>query len=161
MSEEQLRRQLYDSYKNRAILYYRIFDELRRELGAEKATEILGRAIYQRGAEIGRKKYASFGPNDLAGLKEAFLGGIPDDGRMFSPEVLRCDAEGLDIKFRRCPLKEAWLESGLPEEEVATICRIAAVIDNGTFEAAGFRFSSDTFQPGGDGCCYLHIRPGE
>lgn len=160
MSEEQLRRQLYDSYKNRAILYYRIFDELRGELGEEKATELLGRAIYKRGDEIGRKKYASFGPNDLLGLKEAFVGGIPDDGRMFSPEVLRCDAEALDIKFHRCPLKEAWLEAGLPEDEVAAICRIAAVIDNRTFEAAGFRFSAETFQPGGDGCCYLHIRPG-
>ena len=161
MSEETLRNQLYDSFKNRAILYYLIFDEIRKELGAERAEEILGRAIYRRGTQKGREKYSRYGPNDLAGLKKAFLDGMPDEGRMFQPEVIRSDAEGLDVKFHGCPLRDAWQEAGLPDEEVATICRIAARVDNGTFEAAGFQFSADTWQPGGDGCCYLHIRPGE
>ncbi len=161
MSEEALRRQLYDAFKNRAILYYLIFDEIRKELGAEKAEQIMGRAIYRRGVQKGKQKYAQFGPADLAGLKEAFLGGIPDDGRMFQPEVIRSDAEGLDIKFHGCPLRDAWQEEGLPDEEVATICRIAARVDNGTFEGAGFQFHADTWQPGGDGCCYLHIQPGK
>ncbi len=67
---------------------------------------------------------------------------------------------GLDIKFHDCPLRNAWREEGLPDEEIATLCRIAARIDNGTFEAAGFEFSADTWQPGEEGCCYLHIRPG-
>lgn len=158
--EDQLRRQLYDSFKNRAVLYYLIFDEMRQELGADKAAEILSRAIYRRGAQKGKQKYAKFGPDDLAGLQKAFIEGLPDEGRMFQPELIRSDAEGLDIKFHACPLREAWQEEGLPDEEVATICRIAARIDNGTFEAAGFEFSADTWQPGGDGCCYLHIRPG-
>jgi hypothetical protein len=160
MSEEQLRRELYDSFKNRAHLYYVIFDELRRELGAEKAEQILARAIYRRGTEKGQK-YAAYAPSDLAGLQAAFVGGIPDDGRMFKPEVLRSDADALDIKFHGCPLRDAWQESGLAEEEVATMCRIAARVDNGTFESAGFQFSADTYQPNGEGCCYLHIRPGK
>ena len=88
MSEETLRRQLYESYKNRARIYYLIFDELRRELGAERAEALLMRAIYRRGEEIGRAKYGQFAPGDLAGLKAAFLDGIPDGGRMFQPEVL-------------------------------------------------------------------------
>ncbi len=157
MSDKELRRQLYDSFKNRAILYYLIYDELRTELGAEKAEEILKRAIYRRGAQKSTK-YAPFAPSDLEGLRESFLGGIPDEGQMFQPEVLRCDGEALDIKFHGCPLRDAWLEEGLPEEEVATMCRIAARVDNGTFESAGFDFSADTWQPGGEGCCYLHIR---
>ena len=37
---------------------------------------------------------------------------VPDGGRMFEPEVTRADAGGVDIKFHRCPLKEAWLEAG-------------------------------------------------
>ncbi|NQT36256.1 MAG: L-2-amino-thiazoline-4-carboxylic acid hydrolase [Planctomycetes bacterium] len=160
MSEEKFRQQLYDSFANRAHLYYLIFDEMRAELGEARAAEIMKRAIYKRGRQKG-KKYAPFAPGDFEGLKEAFVGGIPDNGAMFSPEVLRCDAEGLDIKFKRCPLKEAWLESGLAEDEVAKICAIAATVDNGTFESAGFEFSADTFEPGGDGCCYLHIRPGK
>lgn len=160
MSEEQLRRQLYDSFKNRAMIYYSIFDELRAELGADRAEELLSRAIRRRGELKGIENYAQFAPNDLAGLKDAFMAGIADDGRMFQPEVMRSDADALDIKFHACPLRDAWLESGLPDEDVATLCRIAAQIDDGMFEAAGFGFSADTWQPGGEGCCYLHIRPG-
>lgn len=156
---DQLRGQLYESFKNRAVLYWLIFDELRQELGSERAEAILQRAIYRRGAEKGQQ-LASYGPRDLAGLRQAFLGGIPDEGRMFAPEVLRADADALDIKFHRCPLREAWQEIGLPDPEVATLCRIAARIDNGTFEAAGFNFTADTWQAGGEGCCCLHIRPG-
>lgn len=158
MSEEQLRTELYGSFQNRAVLYYLIFSELRDEVGAEKAEEIMKRAIYKRGVQKGAK-YSEYAPGDFEGLKEAFVGGIPDNGAMFKPEVERCDPQGLDIKFHGCPLRDAWMEMGLPDEDVATICRIAARIDNGTFEGAGFEFTADTWQPGGDGCCYLHIRP--
>jgi hypothetical protein len=101
-----------------------------------------------------------FAPRDLDGLRQAFLANLPDEGAMFAPEVVRCDTEGLDIKFHCCPLKQAWLDAGLTQEEVATLCRIAGQVDNGTFEAAGFRFHAETYQPGGEGCCFLHIRPG-
>jgi hypothetical protein len=159
MSEETLRRQLYDSYKNRARIYYLIFDELRQQLGPEQAEALMMRAIYRRGVELGRAKFAQFAPSDLAGLEAAFLDGIPDNRRMFGPEVLRSGADAVDIKFHACPLREAWQEAGLSDEEVATLCRIAARIDNGTFEGAGFSFSADTWQSGGgDGCCCLHIR---
>jgi hypothetical protein len=161
MSEETLRRQLYESFKNRAMIYYLIFDELRRELGVDRAEAILGQAIYRRGESLGRAKFAEFAPGDLAGLKTAFLDGIPDERRMFQPEVLRSDADGLDIKFHACPLREAWQEAGLSDEEVALLCRIAARIDNGTFEGAGFDFRADTWQPASEGCCRLHIRPGK
>jgi hypothetical protein len=161
MTEENLRRQLYDSFKNRAMIYYLIFDELRDECGQERAEEVLSRAVYRRGAEKGHENFARFAPNDLAGLQQAFLGGIPDEGRMFQPEVLESNGTGIDIKFHACPLRDAWQEAGLSEDEVATLCRIAAHIDNGTFEAAGFKFHADTWQPGGDGCCCLHIQPGK
>ncbi len=161
MSVDPLRRELYDSFKNRAMIYYLIYDELRKECGEEKAEEVLSRAIYRRGEEHGRMKFGSFGPNDMSGLQKAFLEGIPDEGRMFHPEILHSGPEGVDIQFRSCPLRDAWLEAELPPEEVATLCRIAARIDNGTFEGAGFKFHADTWQPKGDGCCRLHIRPGK
>jgi hypothetical protein len=160
MSEEQIRQELVDSFKHRAILYYLIYDEMRKELGPERAEAILSRAIYRRGAEKGKQKYARFGPADLTGLRKAFVGGSADGGRMFQPEVVREDAEGLDVIHHKCPLKDAWQEIGLPDDEVATMCRIAARVDNGTFEAAGFDFFADTWKPGGEGCCCLHIRPG-
>jgi hypothetical protein len=161
MSEEQLRKELYDSFKNRAMIYYLIYDELRAELGAKRAEEILSRAIYRRGETGGRTKYGRFAPSDLAGLKTAFLAGVADEGRMFQPEILRSDADTLDIKFHACPLRDAWLEAKLPAEDAAALCRIASKVDYGTFEGAGFCFSADTWQPGGEGCCYLHIRAGK
>ena len=91
-------------------------------------------------------------------LGRAFVANLPDDGAMFAPEVVRCDAEGLDIKFHRCPLKQAWLDANLAQEEVATLCRIAAQVDSGMFEGAGFRFHADTYRPGAEGCCFLHVR---
>ena len=50
---EKLREELRASFKNRAILYYLIFDELRQELGQDRAAEILMRAIYRRGEQVG------------------------------------------------------------------------------------------------------------
>lgn len=158
MSEEVLREQLYGAYKNRGMMYYHIFQELREEVGDEKAAEIMKQGIYNRGLEIG-KKYSQFAPADLEGLKNAFLAGSADQGKMFQPEVLRCDAKGLDIQMRSCPLKEAYEEAGLSDEEIAMMCDIAAVVDYGTFEGAGFKFFVDTWKPGETGCCRLHIRP--
>ena len=160
MSEEVLREQLYGAYKNRGMMYYHIFQELRKEVGDERAAEIIKRGIYNRGLEMG-KKYEKFGPTDLEGLKDAFLAGSADQGKMFQPEVLRCDTEGLDIQMRSCPLKQGYEEAGLSDEEIARMCDIAAVVDCGTFEGAGFRFFADTWKPGEEGCCRLHIRPGK
>ena len=56
MAEENLRTQLYDSFQNRAVIYYLIFDELRTELGATRAEELLSRAIYRRGQQQGRER---------------------------------------------------------------------------------------------------------
>ena len=160
MSEEVLRRQLYEAFENRAILYWLFYDELSKELGPQRAEEIMSRAIYRRGL-MRSERYREFAPDNLAGLCERFLGGLADGGRMFQPQVLRCDQEALDIKFQACPLRETWQKLGLSDELVATLCRIAAKIDDGTFLGAGFDFSSETWKPGQEGCCFLHIRPGK
>ena len=160
MSEHELRQQLYASFKHRAHLYWLIYDELSKEIGEEKASEVLRRAIYRRGVAVG-SQYAEHAPNDLDGLRQAFLQNIPDDGRMFAAQVEHCDADRLDITLSSCPLKDAWQEAGLNQQQVATMCRIAAEIDLGTFEGAGFAFSAETWQAEADGCCHLHIRPGQ
>jgi len=156
---ERLRGELYAAFKNRALMYRHVFDELRKALGEPQATGLMARAIEARGREIGRQ-FSRYGPADLAGLRDAFIAVVPDEGRMFAPRVQRCDSNALDIALQRCPLKEAWQEAGVPDADVATLCRIAGRVDNGTFEAAGFEFSADTWQPGREGCCHLHIRPG-
>ncbi len=105
--------------------------------------------------------FTEFAPGNLKGLKEAFLNWIPDNGAMFSPEVVKCDAEDLVIQFHSCPLKEAYEEMGLNDEEKEKILAIAAAIDGGLFGNAGFDFSSTTWKPGQSGCCRLHIKPGK
>lgn len=160
MSASKHEEEVRASFKNRALIYLHIYDELAAELGPEKAREIMKRAIYKRGVEVGRA-FQKYAPADMKGLCEAFVGGSPAGGALFEPHVERCDEGGIDLTFRRCPLKEAWLEAGLPEEKVALLCEIAATVDYGTFEGIGFRFTADTYKPGADGCCHLHIRPGE
>ena len=159
MSEESLRRQLLESFKNRALLYALIYDELSQEVGEERAETIMKRAILRRGQQIGQQ-FREYGPDDLSGLCQAFLAIVPDDGRLFQPNVIRCDSQGLDIELQQCPLKTAWEELGLDEAQRETLCRIAGEIDQGTFEAAGFELTVDTWKPGRSGCCHLHIRPG-
>ena len=157
--ENALRDQLYAAFKHRAILYYLIFDELRREVGQEKAIDIMQRAIRRRGEQVGQR-FSQYAPDDLPSLCSAFVDGIPDEGRMFSPKVECCDQNQLDIVLQTCPLRDAWQEIGLSDDETAMMCRIAAAIDEGTFAGAGFSFTAETWTAGADGCCHLHIRPG-
>lgn len=160
MSEAKMREMLVDSMKSRALFYYAFYKEFSAEFGAAKAEEVMKRATYKRGLEIG-KRFARFAPGDMTGLKTAFLEKVPDPEATFNPKVERCDAQGIDILLQGCPLKEAWKEAGLSDAEVAKMCSIAGRVDNGTFEGAGFGFSADTWQPGRSGCCHLHIRPGK
>lgn len=160
MSDENtLRAQLWASFKNRAMIYLEMYRVLSEDLGAERAEALLKKAIYRRGLAIG-EQFARFGPDDLAGLQKAFLGFIPDDGKVFAPQVVASDASRLEIQLTRCPLKEAWQEAGLSDAEVAKMCEIAGVVDNGTFEGAGFAFRSETWQCGREGCCHLFIEKG-
>jgi hypothetical protein len=160
MKEEEMREHLVNAIKARAMFYYALYKEFSAEIGPARTAEIMKRAIYRRGLEIG-KPFRQFGPSDMAGLKGAFLGNIPDPKGTFNPELERCDAAGLDIQLTTCPLKDAWQEAGLTDEEIMTMTEIAGVVDAGTFEGAGFSFKPDTWKPGRRGCCHLHIRPGQ
>jgi hypothetical protein len=155
-----MRNLLIGAIKSRAMFYYAFYKEFSAELGPQKTAEIMKRAIYRRGLEVGQR-FKEFAPGDMEGLKNAFLDFIPDRDATFKPELERCDAAGIDIQFHGCPLKEAWTEAGLSDEEVAIMANIAGHVDNGTFEGAGFEFHAETWQPGRMGCCHLHIRPGK
>ena len=62
------------------------------------------------------------------------------------------------FRVRRCPLKDAWVDAGVDEERLTTLCRIAGAFDRGLFEATGVRFENTTWSPGhGDGCCHIRL----
>lgn len=159
MSEDSLRAQLDAQIRNRALIYLTTYDALVEEIGAARAEAVMKRAIYARGCQVGAA-FKAFAPADIPGLAAAFLKMVPDEGRAFAPDVRRCDAGGLDIKFGSCPLKAAWQDAGVDDAKLEILCRIAGIIDNGTFEEAGFSFAAETWKPGDAGCCFLHVRPG-
>ena len=153
---EQLERELKDAFKNRALIYWAIYDELRTELGAEQATKLLARAIERRGKEAGDALFRDT-PADPQAIGQRFLDVSPADGRLFPTKVRRDEQGGMHIHVQVCPLKEAWEESKLPAADMATICKIAGHFDNGVFEHRGVRFSAETWTEGKSGCCHLHL----
>lgn len=153
------RRDLVGQMKNRALIYKETYDVLAEELGAAKAEELLTRAIYRRGRAMGAG-FAKYAPADLAGLCDAFLGSVPGGTDIFQPELLKKEPAALEIQLHGCPLKDAWREAGLPEDKVATLCRIAGAVDKGLFEGAGFKIENRTWTPGAKGCCFLRILRG-
>ncbi len=155
---EDLRQQLKAALKSRAMLYASLLDELTAEVGAAKAEAIMTRAIHARGAAAGNRFFSSHAPADFEGLRHRFIDFLPDHGRLFDLETLRCDDDGLDLKFHSCPIKEAWQEAGFAPQTMQVLCRIAGSVDVGTFEGAGFAIRNETWQVGGDGCCLLKIR---
>ncbi len=116
------------------------------------------RTIEQRGKEVAAAAFADFGPNDAPAIGEAFLAVSPDGGRMYPTDVERSEPDHIAFKVKRCPLKDAWVEAGVGEEKLATLCRIAGAFDRGLFEATGVRFDNVTWTPGhGSGCCHIAL----
>jgi len=154
---DRLAIELEGSFRNRADLYRLIYQELSQEVGADEAEKILVRAIEKRGREVAKKSFDQFGPNDAQAIGEAFLSVSPDGGRMYPTDVSRCDGS-IGFKVLRCPLKDAWVESGVADEHLATLCRIAGAFDRGLFESTGVRFDNQTWTPGdGARCCIIKL----
>lgn len=154
---ERLSRELDSAFRNRADLYRLFLDELTAELGAERAEAIMTRTIEQRGKEVAAAAFAGFGPNDAPAIGEAFLAVSPDGGRMYPADVER-SADRIAFKVKRCPLKDAWIEAGVGQDKLATLCRIAGAFDRGLFEATGIRFDNVTWTPDhGSGCCHIAL----
>ncbi|RWH08366.1 L-2-amino-thiazoline-4-carboxylic acid hydrolase [Mesorhizobium sp.] len=154
---EKVSRELDSAFRNRGDLYRLFLDELTAELGAEKAEALMIRTIEKRGREVAAAAFAGFGPNDALAIGEAFLSVSPDGGRMYPTDVER-RPNRIAFKVKRCPLKDAWVEAGVGEEKLATLCRIAGAFDRGLFEATGVRFANVTWTPGhGSGCCHIAL----
>ena len=154
---ETLSRELESAFRNRADLYRLFYDELASEYGPEKAEAIMVKVVERRGQEVAAIAFSDFGPTDARRIGEAFLAVSPDGGRMYPTDVERSDTE-ISFKVKRCPLKDAWVEAGVGDEKLATLCRIAGAFDRGLFEATGVRFENVTWTPGhGSGCCHIRL----
>jgi hypothetical protein len=151
-----MHRALEESNKQRAKLYAAIFRVAEKKVGRENAIAILREAIYNWGADQG-DGLKRHGPANFDGIVSDFAG-VPDGGKMFQPDSRMEGPDALRMHMRRCPLKLAWEEAGLPDDDIELFCSIAAEADYGTLERAGFAIDIDTWKPGHDGCCVLHVR---
>lgn len=147
------------AFENRGIMYAYIFDELEAELGIERATELMKRAIFRRGLEVGKRYRAAAQAGDLDEVARLFVEGSPAEGSLFTPTVAEKDADRVVLSMTSCPLADAWRTAGYSEERVDLLCEIAAAVDEGTFEGAGLDLTFlDRQACPGSGACLLELR---
>ena len=131
---------LLNELKNRARIYVHIYRELSKEVGKEKAAEILKRALYERGREKGLLLAARLGEPDLHKMAVSFVEGEMDMDA-FGHEIVQEHSDYILLRLNRCPLVDAWKEAGITSEEQKALCDIAYQIDFGKFEAAGYKLA--------------------
>jgi L-2-amino-thiazoline-4-carboxylic acid hydrolase len=151
---EKLRNDLFMALANRALIYTAILKELRAELGEEKASGVLHRALYSHGMNMAHLLQY---PKDLNGFRDWLLGFLPDGGAMHQPEVVSCDEKEFVVRLHRCPLKEAWRMAGLSREEVEDMCAHADRFDHGFFGSV-FDYTMDSWSKQPDDACVLTFR---
>lgn len=156
----QARAEVRASFENRALIYAHIFDVLAEELGSERATELMTRAIRRRGVEVGAKYRAAARVGDLEEVARIFVEGSPCEGALFEPAVEEpAQAGRIVLRMTSCPLVDAWRAAGYPDERVDLLCEIAAAVDHGTFEGAGLELRFLDRQPCGPASrCLLELR---
>ena len=139
----------------RALLYYNLYKELKKRFGKKEAIVILRNSLFELGREFG-KSLKQFSPNSFDALYKAFAF-APDGGKMFSPKKIKCNKDGLEVKFMSCPLKKTWENLGLSNEDLSILLNCATALDEGTMAEAGFHLDIQTWMPGEEGCCRLKI----
>jgi len=148
---------LKDEIKNRARIYVHIYRELSKEVGRDKAIEILKKALYARGREKGNQLAAKIGKPDLHQLAIAFVEG-KGDMDAFGHEIVQEHADFVLLRLKQCPLVEAWKELELTPEEQKIMCDIAYQVDYGKFEAAGYKLDFTCRIAGGSKSCDMCVK---
>jgi len=149
------------SFANRALMYAYIFDEAEKALGTQAATDLMKRAIYRRGLEVGERYRPAAEAGDLAEVARLFVEGSPATGTMFAPGVEEADDDGrrLVLRMTTCPLADTWRDAGYSAEKVDLLCDIAAAVDEGTFAGAGLDLTFLDRQACPGSCkCLLELR---
>ena len=150
------------AFENRALIYSAIYDELVADMGEERATEIMKRAIFNRGLEVGKKYRPAASEGDLDEVGTIFCGGSPCAGTLFTPGIEARDDDRIVLRMTTCPLHEAWTAEGRTAEQVDRLCEIAAAVDEGTFESAGLELTFlDRLGIPGSRACLLELRTRE
>ncbi len=147
------------AFKNRAIIYAYLLDELKAEIGEERAIAVMKRAIHRRGVDVGAKYKEAAENRDLGAIADIFCGDSPCAGALFEPGVEELQEDTVVLRMTSCPLLDAWREAGLSEDDADTLCDVASAIDEGTFESAGLELTFlDRLGKPGSRSCLLRLR---
>jgi len=160
--EDELERSRHEtraSFENRALMYAYLYEELSDELGEDRATELMRRAIHRRGLEVGRAYRPAAVAEDMEEIGRIFCEGSPCEGALFEPGI---ELEGEDhviLRMTACPLVDAWRAAGIDPVDVDHLCHIASAVDEGTFEGAGLELTfHDRLACPGSERCLLEVR---
>jgi hypothetical protein len=154
------RRETRAAFENRAFMYLHLFEVLRDELGEERATELMKRAIYRRGLQVGEKYRAAAESGDLGAVGRIFCDGSPCEGALFEPGVEEQGDGVIVLRMTACPLVDTWRAAGASDADIDKLCEIAAAVDEGTFEGAGLDLVfADRLGKSDSSRCLLVLRP--
>jgi len=152
------RRMIEDANRNRAVIYWHIYTTLKDELGEDRATELMKKAIYKRGLDNAKAFPKKAYEGDLNALAEKFLDKMDKELDVFSRDVLSLGEDEARLRLNACVLVDAWRDYGLSDEEISKMCDIASAIDYGNYEAMGYNLKFDSRIADGAECCILHLR---
>lgn len=149
-------KQIEDAIKDRAVMYYYFFEEIKKKYGLAAAKEIFKKAVYRRGVDKG-KKYSAH-KNNFNKIADIFVNGAPADGEIFKPKKINAGKDGAILTMSACPLVKAWKELGLSKNKIKLMCDLSREIDFGTFESNGLKLKFKKLIGAGDECCRLELR---
>lgn len=145
------------AFKFRGVMYYYLFDEMKREFGREKAREVFKRATYRKGVDIQKNYKKSMDNLDFKGLAKDFCDLSAANGSIFHPGIEEVNDNEAIITMASCPLVESWKELGLSPEEIDEMCEVSSAIDYGTFESYVTKLAFSHRIGSGDKMCRLIV----
>jgi hypothetical protein len=146
--------------RQRAAAYAHLFLVLRRELGEERAVDLMSEAIRNFGTEKSKRNYSEKArKGDLEQAAREFASPDPVKQHQFAPRIVSLEPGEAVIAMSGCPLVDEWKAMGLPGRDVETLCRIAHAVDFGTWEGAmPFKLRFEGTRGEGRDECVLRIR---
>ncbi len=149
--QSQAARMLQTGFEWEAGLFVEIYKELSERLGRDMATEILRRAMYRAGRELGQEVRALIGAGSPLGMAKAWdlLYG------MGTQEAEQLDQDHFVIQGTGCAALDLFRRRGLCDEEIRFVCDAYCIGDTG--HAQGFdqqlQFQHTSRLMRGDPCC--------
>lgn len=148
-------KQIEDAIKDRAIMYYYLYEEIEKKFDTKAAKEIFKKAVYRRGIDKS-KKYSEI-CGDLNKVADLFVTSSPSGGKIFKPKKIKADKNTAILTMRACPLVNAWRKLRLSKNKIKLMCDLAREIDFGTFESAGLKLKFAGTIGAGAKCCRLEL----